>query len=228
MFNKRSYTKELLDQTSIPDKDLFRNLYELHVINALLGGYKVSLAALSKVITKDREYYLSDIGSGGGDTLKVIRDWAIKNNYTIHLSGIDLKEQCRQYASSNNPTPSIQFYCDDYRNIQHHVKKTDILHASLFCHHLSEEQIVELIQFAKTHKMVLVINDLERNRFAYYAIKLLTRMFSSSYLVKNDAPLSVLRGFSKKEWTGLLKKAGAQNYVLKNKWAFRHLLIIYG
>jgi hypothetical protein len=46
-------------------------------------------------------------------------------------------------------------------------------------------------------------------------------------LVKNDAPLSVLRGFKKKEWLEIIQQSGAKNYTLKNKWAFRHQVIIY-
>ncbi len=37
-----------------------------------------------------------------------------------------------------------------------------------------------------------------RHNTQRYFIKLTTTVFSKSYLVKNDAPLSVLRGFKKK------------------------------
>jgi hypothetical protein len=109
-----------------------------------------------------------------------------------------------------------------------HVPKIDIIHACLFCHHLDEAQLIELIQFATSKKITLIINDLERNVFAYYAIKTLTALFSKSYLVKNDAPLSVARGFKKKEWLAIIHKAGAAHFSVKNKWAFRHEIIIYG
>ena len=74
-------------------------------------------------------------------------------------------------------------------------------------------------------KIGFVINDLERNRFAYYSIKALTRLFKGSSLVKNDAPLSVLRGFKKEEIINLLEEAGLKNYSLKWKWAFRYLVV---
>jgi hypothetical protein len=45
--------------------------------------------------------------------------------------------------------------------------------------------------------------------------------------VKNDAPLSVRRAFSKKEWTGLLEKAGISEYSIQWGWAFRWLVIVY-
>ncbi|HTE11556.1 MAG TPA: hypothetical protein VK645_11305, partial [Chitinophagaceae bacterium] len=69
------------------------------------------------------------------------------------------------------------------------------------------------------------INDLHRHFLAYYSIKILTGLFSKSYLVKNDAPLSVQRGLIKKEWEGLLKQSVLDNYSIEWKWAFRWLII---
>ncbi len=69
------------------------------------------------------------------------------------------------------------------------------------------------------------INDLHRHPLAYYSIKLLTTVFSKSYLVKNDAPLSVARGFKASEWKKILKSAGINNYRVNWKWAFRHLVV---
>ena len=68
------------------------------------------------------------------------------------------------------------------------------------------------------------INDLHRNTLAYYSIRILTRWFSKSYLVKNDAPLSVLRGFKKNEWEAIMQQAGIQHYSIEWKWAFRWLI----
>ncbi len=227
MFKQRSYKKELLDGDSIPDKDLFQNLKELDVINNLLGGYNMTFSALKKILTKEKTSTIVDIGSGGGDTLKRISAWSKANDYTVNLFGIDLKQSCVNYALENHPDASIKFICDDYRNINTHLVQVDIIHACLFCHHLTDLQIIELIQFAQTHQATLVVNDLQRNRFAYYAIRLLTKLFSKSYLVKNDAPLSVLRGFKKQEWLQLIERAGAKNYSVHYKWAFRYEVIIY-
>ena len=86
---------------------------------------------------------------------------------------------------------------------------------------------MELIKFAQANKSTLIINDLERNAVAHYSIKLLTKLFSKSYLVKNDAPLSVLRGFKKTEWKNIIQQSRAKNFSIKYKWAFRHQVIIY-
>jgi 2-polyprenyl-3-methyl-5-hydroxy-6-metoxy-1,4-benzoquinol methylase len=227
MFKRRSYTKELLDGDNIPQKDLFRNLKELDTINSLLGGYKITLNALQKVLKHNAKTILVDIGCGGGDTLRQINNWNKKGKYDLGLHGIDLKQACIEYCETNDNANGINFICDDYKNVLNHIPKADIIHACLFCHHLKESEIVDLIQFCRSNKITLIVNDLERNAFAYYAIKFLTKLFSKSYLVKNDAPLSVLRGFKLKEWKGILQRSGAKNYSAKNKWAFRHEIIVY-
>ncbi|MGZ5255480.1 MAG: methyltransferase domain-containing protein, partial [Flavitalea sp.] len=58
-----------------------------------------------------------------------------------------------------------------------------------------------------------------------YAIKIITAIFSKSYLVKNDAPLSVLRGFKKTELISALKQAGINDASIEWKWAFRWLVV---
>jgi 2-polyprenyl-3-methyl-5-hydroxy-6-metoxy-1,4-benzoquinol methylase len=227
MFKVRSGQLELLDGDNIPSGDLFQNLRELDFINHWLGGYKISYGALARVLEKDRTYHLVDIGSGGGDTLKRIFRWNESRRYPLVLYGVDIKPICIEYAESHQPNKNIRFICDDYRNIDQHIPRLDIIHASLFCHHLSDDALVELIRFSLQRKAVLIINDLERNALAYYLIKLLTRLFSKSYLVKNDAPLSVSRGFRKNEWLELIRRAGAVKYSVKNKWAFRHEVVVY-
>lgn len=228
MFRFRSEQEELLDQEEIPELDLFQNLKELDFINHWLGGYDISFNALKKVIRPGNRLTLVDIGCGGGDTLKRISRWSKRKNHAFDLHGVDIKPVCIAYAGKNLKNEAVNLICDDYRHIFSHLKQVDIIHACLFCHHLTEEQLIELVRFALENRSVLVINDLERNALAYYSIKWLTQLFSKSYLVKNDAPLSVLRGFKKKEWEGIMNKAGALSYTVLNKWAFRHEVIVYG
>ena len=79
----------------------------------------------------------------------------------------------------------------------------------------------------KEVRIGIVINDIHRNWFSYYSIKLLTKLFSKSAMVKFDAPLSVLRAFKKNELKSILDQAGFSNYTLKWMWAFRWQVIIY-
>jgi len=73
----------------------------------------------------------------------------------------------------------------------------------------------------------IVINDLHRHWFAYYSIKMLTKLFSKTYIVKHDGPLSVARALTKSEWEQVLNEAGVTNYSITWRWAFRWLIVIH-
>ena len=229
MFKKRSYQKELLDAPVIEKALLYRNLKELDIINKRLGGHRISIQGLRNVLKdKTKTYHIADIGCGGGDSLIAMAKWTKKEKLKAHFIGIDLQQDCINYAQNTcSGYTEIALTCSDFRTIFTQVERIDVVHASLFCHHFTEAEIVEFIRLCSSKGAIFVINDLERNPIAYYSIKVLTKLFSKSPLVKNDAPLSVLRGFKKAEWAAILEQAGMKNYIVKNCWAFRHLIIIY-
>lgn len=229
MFKKRSYTKELLDEENILTVDLHQNLKELDIINRRLGGHAVSLKGIAKSIQRvGSPARIMDIGCGGGDALKAIAKWANEQSFTVTLTGVDLKSDCIDFARNHcKAYPGIRFVCDDFRTIFKQGHEINIVHAALFFHHFTEEEIIEFIKLCHKYKTIVVINDLERNPVAYYSIKWLTAVFSRSHLVKNDAPLSVRRGFKRREWEIILQRCGISNYEIKNCWAFRHLVMIY-
>lgn len=227
-FANRSYQKELLDQDDIPFFDLEQNLSELNFINTWLGGHAITVAGLTVLMTdKSKNYTILDIGSGGGDTLRYVTNWAKSKNLKANLIGLDYKKEAIEFAQYKTKSfPNISFVQSDYRDLHKLNIKPDIIISSLFCHHLNDEELVFYLNIIKKNAQIgFVINDLQRHPFAYYSIKWLTKLFSKSYLVKNDAPLSVLRGFSREEWLFYLKEAGVKTAILKWKWAFRWLVI---
>ena len=227
-FRFRSNEKEYLDNSDIATKDLYRNLDELDTINNYLGGYNASLTGLGDILkTKKGIRNILDIGFGGGDSIKQLANFGHKKSADLFFYGVDLKRDCVDYAENNLAgLGNKKLICDDYRNISAELlKEIDVIHCSLFLHHLTDEEIIGLFKFGKEHQCILLANDLHRNWLAYYSIKFLTALFSRSYLVKNDAPLSVRRAFKKRELEALLVKAGFQNYSVKWSWAFRYIVI---
>ncbi len=166
-----------------------------------------------------------EIGCGGGDNLRVIKNWAESKGINTNLSGVDINPECIEFAQKQKCNTGIQFICKDYRKVQFEYKK-HIIFSSLFCHHFSNEELASMLRWMKQESNLgFFINDLHRNALAYYSIKCLTRIFSKSYLVKNDAPLSVLRGFKKGEWKNLFHTAGITDFTIQWRWAFRWLVI---
>jgi len=227
-FAYRSYQAELLDAPDIPRQLLFQNLQELDFVNRTLGGHAITLSGIKKLITdKNKTYHIVDIGCGGGDAMKQIAKWAKPNGYNVTLTGVDMNADAIDYMNEScKKYPQITGVVSDYRTFLKSNIKVDIIHCSLFCHHLKDDELVELFSYLKQYPQTgFVINDLQRHWFAYYSIKYLTRMFNGSVLVKNDAPLSVLRGFRKTELNTLFKKAEITHVDIKWKWAFRYLIV---
>jgi 2-polyprenyl-3-methyl-5-hydroxy-6-metoxy-1,4-benzoquinol methylase len=225
-FIHRSYKSELLDQPAIPATDIVRNLYELEVINRWLGGHAVTRSGFKTLASDHQNITVCEIGCGGGDNLRAIQQNTRSRQAALHCIGIDLNPDCIRVAQTATWKKLPQFIISDYRKVVFDVKP-DILFSSLFCHHFTEEQLVDMFSWMQINTRTgFFINDLHRHAFAYYAIRILTGIFSRSYLVKNDAPLSVLRGFKKKELKNILNKAGILHYTIKWKWAFRWLVIV--
>lgn len=224
---QRSYDLELLDEAEIPENDLRRNLYELERINTLLGGYAATLKGIARLVKKHRASQtirIVDVGSGAGDTLRKIAEWGRKNKLNLDLVGIDLKKNCIEYAQERSKNyPEISFIHSDYAQI---TIRADIISSALFCHHLSDLELIRFLLWSKQNATLgFVINDLHRHPFAYHSIKYLTKLFSKSYLVKNDAPLSVKRSLRREEWESLLSQAQINYYSIDWVWAFRWLIV---
>ncbi len=226
---KRSYKKELLDADDIPFEDIKQNMLELNSINSLLGGHKISIAGLNELLAnhdKNKEVIICEIGCGGGDNLSAIDGYCKKNNIPVKFIGIDIKKECTVFAKEKYPFLNCSWITGDYASVDLTAGKPDIIFSSLFCHHFTEPELISMLQWMqKNSRIGFFINDLQRHPIAYYSIRFLSSIFSKSYLVKNDAPLSVARGFRKKEWQMLFSKAAIRHYKIEWKWAFRYLIV---
>ena len=217
-----------MDRDDIPFEAMARTLRELNIINTRLGGHAITLSGVKQLIANKKNISICEIGCGGGDNLHIIHRYCKKKGIEARFFGIDLNENCIAFARQQYPDLPAQWICSDYARVEFGENKPDIIFSSLFCHHFTDEEMVAQLQWLHGHSSVgFFINDLHRHPLAYYSIRMLTRIFSKSYLVKNDAPLSVKRGFKKQEWEALLEKAGIADYTVSWQWAFRYLVIVH-
>ncbi len=224
----KSYQLELLDQENIPFEDILLNMRELNTINTILGGHAITVKGFKKLLGSRKKITVCEIGCGGGDNLVAIQQYCIKNNIEVKLIGVDIKLACIEVAQKNVLLQqNTSFICSDYAMVQFE-SKPDIIFSSLFCHHFSDGQLISQLKWMSNKAQLgFFINDLHRHWLAYVSIKILTKIFSSSYLVKNDAPLSVLRGFLASEWKQLFSEAGLPATRISWQWAFRHLIVYH-
>lgn len=225
-FVHRSQQLEMMDFPVEEDGAIFKNFDELVFINTYLGGPAHSLAKINALVRDVPQPVIADIGFGAGDFLsQALRKWP-----NADLIGVDSMPQAVEYAQQRyaDMASQTELVCADYKHWISESEPVDVIHAALFCHHLDDEQLLEFLRSASSHvRSAVVINDLHRHPLAYHSIRWLTRLFSKSAYTRNDAPLSVLRGFKAREWEQFLHRAGLRNFRIQWKWAFRHVITIY-
>ncbi len=229
-FDIRSQEAELMDDLNSSGEVIDQTLKELHTINRWLGGDHVTINGLNKLLAEidnPQEIHILDIGCGGGDILKKICHWARKRSIPIKLTGVDANPNIVDYAQANTRDypeisyQSVNIFSEEFKNIS-----CDVVTATLFTHHFTQGELVRLFkQLKEQARYGMVINDLHRHWFAYHSIKILTKWFSRSEMVRNDAAVSVLRSFRKNELQTIMKSCGIDDYDLKWYWAFRWQLI---
>jgi 2-polyprenyl-3-methyl-5-hydroxy-6-metoxy-1,4-benzoquinol methylase len=221
MFFKRSYDPEILDDFSIQDERVDNALKELKTINSFLGGNAISHEGIKTFYNNSDALTILDVGSGSSDILISIK----KKTKNLNLFSLDKNQRSCVYLKEHSK--DIKVICGDVLHLPFDAP-FDIIHASLFLHHFREEELKDIItSLLVISNKGIVINDLRRSIFAWVGIKILTLLFSRSKEVKNDGPLSVRKGFIKKDWTDILNIVSPERYVIKRRWAFRWLIVIH-
>ncbi|GJM29050.1 MAG: hypothetical protein DHS20C17_16850 [Cyclobacteriaceae bacterium] len=228
----RSFKSEIMDDLQCGGTVLDQSLKELEIINRLLGGNSLTIDGIDRLQKSighpGRKLTICDLGCGGGDMLKLVLSWARENNIQVELTGIDANPNVIQYAIQNcRSEPEIKFLTLDVFSKEFNSLQFDIILSTLFFHHFDNQQLAGLFRTLSNQCRVgLVVNDLHRHWLAYYSIKVLTRIFSKSSMVRNDAPLSVQRSFIRSDILALMASSGIKNFQLRWKWAFRWQLLI--
>lgn len=220
-FSVRETKKEIMDDHSIVDQRMFNALDELKIINKYLGGIQTTKSGI-KILTagsKKKVFQVLDIGSGFSDVFKY------NSHSRLDIIHVDINAGIMKSMRAANPGETC--VCADASQLCFKQKCCDIIHLSLFLHHLEDVQIkLVLSELLKSARIGIIINDLRRNIAAYLGIKMLTAVFSRSQMVKNDGPLSVRKAFVKADFDNLLLNVRG-NYIIKRKWAFRWLVCIF-
>lgn len=226
-FSRRSDDPEMMDDLQCSGPILCRTLHELDIINRWLGGNRITLGGLNTLLRRiqpEEVLHIADLGCGSGMMLHYLYR-RLRHKRNMVLTGVDANPHVIAIAQQHYPT--VEFICADIRQESFREKKYDVVLATLFLHHFTDDELVDLLaQLFRQVRVGIVINDLHRHPLAYYGIRLLTRLFSKSPMVRFDAPLSVLRGFTRSDWEKILARAGITTYRLSWRWAFRWQIII--
>lgn len=227
----RTNKSEIMDDFTLQGNELEKTLNDLDNINKWLGGNKITMQGIKKLLRDhpgDRPVHIVDVGCGNGAILREIATWGRTMPYKLQLTGIDANPHAIQIAerlSEYYPEihySSLNIFSDEFR-----TKQFDIVLCTLTLHHFKDVEIREImVNFYRQSNIGVVINDLHRSKQAYFLFRAFCRVFIRNKIAREDGLTSVLRGFKRKELKNFAGTIPARKQEIKWKWAYRFLWII--
>jgi ubiquinone/menaquinone biosynthesis C-methylase UbiE len=208
---ERVHTPELMDDPAQPPEAFARAYRELRTINRYLGGVR----AVRRFLPDLEEGSILDVAAGAcdiGDRVALNGRWRVVA-LDRQREGLLHAEHCLPVVGDAFELP---FAPDTF----------DYVTSSLFFHHLQDDACARLLEgLVRVARRRVVVNELHRAAVAYWSIQWLTRLFSGSAMIRNDAPLSVLRGFRAQELVDIAARAGFRGRVYRS-FPYRLVLVL--
>jgi len=225
----RIYEEEMLDAGEGTDDDVAESLADLRRINRFLGGARVILNAISNCLNgaNVKQISLLDVGTGSADIPKAVIEQSRARGLDIFVTALDLSDRNLRAARSRfGIGPEIDFVRADSLKLPFPPRSFDFVTASLFLHHFHDEDVVRLLaDFGRIARRAVIVNDLVRDRVPYYFTRIAGPLLAKSFLTRNDAPVSVLRGFTRSEMNELASRAGLIRKEVKRSFPYRLSLV---
>lgn len=229
--SKRINKAEIMDDFDLQGEELERTLKDLENINKWLGGNRITMQGIKKLLReKPRKHlvHIADVGCGNGSILREIAIWGRKNNLSLKLTGIDANTHAIEIAEKlSKDYPEIDYLALNIFDPSFKNKEYDIILCTLTLHHFKDKQINEILSgFYQQARLGVVINDLHRSKQAYFLFRAFCKVFIRNKIARDDGLTSILRGFKKKDILNFASVLPSCKHEIKWKWAYRYLWII--
>ena len=168
-----------------------------------------------------------DIACGGGHVAVAIARRLARAGIPAEVFGCDMSVVALDYARTLASRAGVQ----QVRFVQLDVLRDpwptgfDVVHCSLFLHHLADDDAVETLRRMKNAAGRLVaVSDLKRTDLGYLFAWVGCRLLSTSRVFHVDGTLSVAAAFTSTEAGALAARAGLEGAIIQDCWPQRFLL----
>jgi hypothetical protein len=218
VFETRSLNSEILDTHEF-DETLARQSYAfMEVVNRYFGGLgpvKHFISRHAKAL--GRELHILDLGSGTCGIPIAICRWARRHGINVRFTCVEHNRHAidlaRQKLSQSGP--NITLIDADVFSFEP-AGPVDLAIGTLFFHHLTDEQILELLGRLRTFGIrSVLINDLRRTACCF--LETLGISLFVARRVRADALSSIKRSFRPDELGELLTKLEPQHRAVKSR-----------
>lgn len=229
--SKRTSEAEIMDDFDLQGEQLERTLKDLDNINRWLGGNKITMQGIKKLLDshpQGKPVHIADVGCGNGAILREIAEWGRDKHFPIKLTGIDANSHAIEIAERlSEYYPEINYKTQNIFDPSFQNQEFDIVLCTLTLHHFKDMEIEEITNnFFRQARIGVVVNDLHRSKQAYYLFRAFCKVFINNKIARDDGLTSVLRGFRKKDIKKFAAMIPGGRHNIDWKWAYRYLWII--
>lgn len=220
---RRHRQPELMDDPALDPAEHRRALAGLARLNAASGSASVLWPAIRELARlANRPLRVLDLAAGAGDVPAELHRRAVREKLPVEFAGCDLSPVAVEVASrAGSP---VRFFPLDVLT-DPLPTGFDVFTCSLFLHHLDEPDAVALLRKVRAaNPKLLLVNDLRRSRFNYWAVWAASRLLSRSRVVHADGPLSIRGAFTVTEVRAMAAEAGLDGAGVRAKFPCRLLL----
>jgi SAM-dependent methyltransferase len=196
MLAERHIAPEMLDHA--PPDVARASLRDLERVNRFLGGYLVVRKMFASQVEAGERFSVLDVGAASGDM-----GAAITRSYRCaRVTSLDYKADHLAQAAD----PKL---VGDAFHLPFRPASFDYVFSSLFLHHFTNEQVVELFMgFRSIARRAVLAIDLDRGPLAYYFLPNTRWLFGWQAITINDGQISVAAAFKREELKTLAVRAG--------------------
>jgi ubiquinone/menaquinone biosynthesis C-methylase UbiE len=215
---------ELLDAPGADPGVVEGSLDDLARINRLLGGTRLTLGALSRLLAAEHtgaDLTLLDAGCGGGDMAESMAAWARRRSLRPRVIAVDASPAIAALARERTG-PDVEVRVGDIRALDLDESSMDVAACSLLIHHLDpNDAVAALRELGRVARRGVVVNDLVRTRTGLLGAHVLTRTVARNPITRHDAVVSVQRAYSRRELLGLVDAAGLRAVQVRGAFGYR-------
>jgi hypothetical protein len=174
------------------------SLRDLTRINRYLGGYLVVWKMFARLVQPGESFSVLDVGAASGDMGAAI----LRSFPNARVTSVDYKTT--HLAQAADPKVAADAFLLPFR-----PASFDFVFSSLFLHHFTNEQVVELFtSFRLVARRAVLAIDLDRGPLAYYFLPNTRWLFGWHPITVSDGQISVGAAFKRDELLGLAVRAG--------------------
>jgi len=204
----------MLDEHDAPRDDVERSLRDLRRFNSIWGGARVYRMLLRRVAKEPAS--VLDVATGTADAIETVGGFRVGIDLKIeHLLYLRGRSRVRRVVANALQLP--------FRN-----GSFDVVTSAHFFHHLTPEQNREMLREAlRVARRGVAVNDTRRHYVPLLFVRLLALLRLVGPITRNDAPASVLRGYTIEEARAIVQSAGAMRCEVVRAWPFRFGVLLW-